>query len=564
MQILYAFLGFIFLIILRLAYLQINQSEIFSDLGQKNFLITEVVVPQRGNLVDSQGVLLASNRPVYDLYWEGSGNRLLSVEQQELIKKLKDICQIKLDSHIEKIKNAEKYVRKILLKEGISFDQLCKICELCVTCSNLIILSRFKRIYPYKNLAGHVLGYLSKHEQDYSSIGLYGLERLFQDRLKGEVGYILNTTNSKGRKLNQKQLKDPKSGDDIKLTLDYKLQIISENLFEEGQSGAFILMNPFDGSIKSLVSYPNFDPNMFLEPISQGEWEEKFSVDKPLLNRVTNAMYPPASIFKLITFAAGLEEKVIDSNSKFNCKGFTKFCGRNYHCIRHWGHGEIDASAALAYSCNIPCYEIGLKIKINQLADYAYRFGLGRKTGLLLPESSGLMPTYEWKVAHKNEPWWKGETLSACIGQSYIQVTPLQVARMISGICSGYLVRPRILQDEIVQTEKLEITEETLDFLRGAMKDVVVRGSAKILNKLKDFDIYAKTGTAQTSSLQAKKISKEQLEHAWLASFFQYKDEDPLIIVVLVENVGSAEPAKKIAARFFIEYKKLKEKDFYV
>ena len=549
------------MIVLRLAYLQVDQADKFCDLGTKNFLRREVVSPQRGNLVDCNGTLLAANQPIYDLYWEGAGKFVLSVEQKKLIQELEAVLEIDLSSQTERIRSAERFSKRILLKENISFDQLCQISELSVGTS-LVITNRFKRIYPYKNLAGHILGYLSKQQQDYTTIGLYGLEKLFQDKLKGEVGYVLNVMNSRGRKLNQKEFKGAKSGDDIRLTLDCKLQEVAESLFQKGQSGAFILLDPFSGSLKVMLSYPSFDPNLFLESISHEDWAEKFSTDKPLLNRATNATYPPASIFKFITFAAGLEEGLIDYDTEFDCKGFTRFCGRNYHCIRHWGHGKLDTKTALAYSCNIPCYDIGFKIRINQLADYAYRFGLGRKTGFLLSERSGLMPTFEWKVANKNEPWWKGETLSASIGQSYISVTPLQIARMIAGISVGFLVRPRILEDEDIQTEELDISQDTLTFLQEAMKEVVVRGSARLLNKFKDFDVYAKTGTAQTSSLERQKVSKEHLEHAWLASYFSYKEEDPLVMIVLVEHVGSSGPAKKIAANFLTQYRKLKEKKY--
>ena len=531
-------------------------------MGERNFLRTEFISPTRGNLLDCNGILLAANRPVYDLFWRGSGVRRFSEHQKNTLKKVESILDIEFEqnSKIQKIKYAEKISKRVLLKSDISFEQLCCISEQCADSSNLLITNRFKRSYPYHNLAGHILGYLSKQEEKYSTIGLYGLEKMFQEELKGEVGHVLNIINSKGRKLSQLEFKDAKSGNDINLTLDLQLQSIAEKLFEKDQSGAFILMDPQDGAIKVFLSYPNFDPNAFLKPISQQDWNNKLSYNNPLLNRVTNAIYPPASIFKLITFAAGLEEKIITPDEEFKCVGFTKFGGRKYHCIRHWGHGQLDSKTALAHSCNIPCFDIAQKIKINQLADYAFRFGLGFKTGFLLPEHSGLVPTFEWKVATKNEPWWPGETLSVSIGQSYTLVTPLQIVRMISGICTGYLVRPRILQQEEIDFQELQISQETLGFLQNAMREVVIQGSAKALNKIKDFQIYAKTGTAQTISLEKERVSKEQLEHAWLASYFNYKEEAPLIMVVLVENVGSSVPARNIAGKFLVEYKKLKNK----
>ena len=563
LQLLYGFFLFIFILILRLAYLQINQGENFSVLGKKNFLRTEFISPLRGNLIDRNGVLLAANRPVFDVYWQGSGNYNFSDEQKTFLSKVEQICDLDFEKSkkIRSIRSVERYSKRILLKSDISFEELCCISEQCAYSFNIIIRNRFKRFYPHLKLASHILGYLSRKEEEYTTTGLAGLEKIFQDELKGEAGYVLNIINSRGTKLDQMDLKCARAGNDIRLTLDSRLQKIAEDVFEPDQAGTFILMNPQDGSILTMFSFPNFDPNIFLEPISQDVWKNKLNRNSTFLNRATNAVYPPASIFKLVTFAAGLQEKVINSDTKFKCKGYTQFCSRKYHCIRRWGHGKLDSKKALAYSCNIPCFQIAQKIRINQFADYAFKFGLGCKTGFLLPELSGLVPTYEWKADVKNEPWWKGETLSVSIGQSYTLVTPLQVARMISSICTGFLVKPRILDVEEIEKKELEISQDTLEFLRRAMKGVVEYGSAKILNKLKGFDIFAKTGTAQTSSLAKEKISKKQLEHAWLASYFNYKGRNPLTLVVMVENVGTSAPARKIAYRFLQEYKKMKDKD---
>lgn len=533
----------------------------FSSLGKKNFLRTEVLSPLRGNIVDSNGYLLASNKPIYDLYWTGHGERKLTENHNLVLDKLEKILKIDSfkENKIKSICSVNRSSKRILLKENLDFNQLCLISEQCADSFNVGIESRFIRVYPYKNLASHVLGYLSKKIEDYTAKGLSGLEKMFQDHLKGEVGYVLNVMNSKGRKMNQIEFCQPKHGHDLKLTIDLNLQYIAENVFEKELVGAFILMDPRDGAIRVLVSFPGFDPNAFLRGISREEWNSKFIYNNAFLNRTTNAVYPPASIFKLITFAAGLEEGIINDESEFTCRGFINFHGRRYHCIRHWGHGKLDSKNALAYSCNIPCYEIAQKLKINELADYAYRFGLGKKTGFLLSENSGLMPTYEWKVAIKGQRWWPGDTLSASIGQSYTLVTPLQVVRMIGSICTGYLVKPRILEQDVITTSELQISEKTLEFLRAAMHGVVQHGSAKELSKIRDVKVFAKTGTAQTSSLAVQKKSKKDLEHAWLAAYFQYKEEDPLAMVVLVEHVGSSRPAREIAAKFLNGYKEFRE-----
>ncbi|MFH1461982.1 MAG: penicillin-binding protein 2 [bacterium] len=555
-KILIYFMIFVFILILRLIYLQIKNESKFSALGKKNFLRTETISPLRGNIVDSSGHLLASNKPIYDLYWIGGGERSISKKQEFIFNKLLNILD--LDSlqadKIDSIRFANRNSKKILLQEDLDFKQLCIISEQCAESENLEIKSRFIRIYPYKKLASHLLGYLSRTIEDYTTKGLSGLEKMFQDQLKGQTGYALNVINSKGKKIDQLEYSQPMQGNDLRLTIDLNLQYLAEKTFEKDQVGAFILMNPRDGAIKALASFPQFDPNDFMHPISREEWNEKFIYNNAFLNRTTTATYPPASIFKLITFAAGLEEGVISKDEEFNCKGFINFCGRRYHCIRHWGHGKLDSKDALAYSCNIPCYEIAQKLSINELADYAYRFGLGKKTGFLLPENYGLVPTYEWKVATIGQRWWTGETLSVSIGQSYTSVTPLQMVRMIASISTGYLVKPRILEQEDLKVDELDISKDTLIFLRKALREVVKKGSAKILNKIKNIKVFAKTGTAQTSSLTIEKKTKEHLEHAWLATYFKYKQEDPLALVVLVEHVGSSKFAKEIAAKFLKSY----------
>jgi hypothetical protein len=195
------------------------------------------------------------------------------------------------------------------------------------------------------------------------------------------------------------------------------------------------------------------------------------------------------------------------------------------------------------------------KLKIDTLALYAHKFGFGEKSNFLLPEQSGLVPSSGWKMATKGERWWKGETLSACIGQSYLLVTPLQVVRMVSAICSGTLVRPRILESEPVTQAPLQISARTLRLLRDSMADAVNFGTVRLLSYVRDFEIHAKTGTAQTCSLERQKTSRQMLEHGWVTGYFKYQDNKPLAFIVFVENAGSSHPALAIADKFLRAYK---------
>jgi penicillin-binding protein 2 len=558
----------IFVILVRLFYLQINQNNRLLELGRQNFLRTEVIQPMRGNVLDRNGNLLATNSPIFDLYWDGSGRFRLSTLQKSFVAKLSSILgnDVLSDGLIKKISRAERFSRKILIKKNISQDALFKISEQCSESANLFVDRHFRRVYPHKNLACHILGYLRKANDRGFFEGLCGLERKFQNDLRGEYGYVQHVINARGKKIDKRNERQAISGADVQLTLDLSMQKIAESLFVPGQAGAFIVMDPDDGSIRAMLSYPNFDPNSFLESISDQEWHDSFVIDSPLLNRAIHAVYPPASIFKLITFVSGFEEGIIDKETEFYCEGHTIFRGRKYNCQRRWGHGKLSATKALGVSCNIPCYEISQKTTIDHLAAYAMRFGLGQSTRFLFPDKSGLVPTSCWKQAHKGERWWKGETLSVSIGQSFLLVTPLQIVRMVASICNGYLVKPRIMVDEEIERYPLYVSEKTLDFLREVMKEVVLRGTGRCLRPFKGFSICAKTGTAQIVSLKKQqKGAKRQLEHAWFACFFSYKGSKPLAMVILVENAGSSRYALNIAKNFFTAYKNnLKQKQFKI
>ena len=555
-RILLWFVLFSVIVVARLFYLQVSQKTVLTDLGERNFLRTEVVMPQRGDVYDKNGFLLASNKPVFDLYWQGGGSYRLREKHKKLLTHAGLLLETDLignDPLCRSVEHAERYGKRCLLAKDISFAQLSKVSEHCADASNLLLENRFERVYPHKTIASHLVGYLSRMQR----IGCSGLERYFHDHLTGEQGYIKNIISATGRRLRQTEAKPARAGGDITLTIDIDLQMIAEGVFPQGQAGAVVVMDPENGAIKALASLPNFDPNLFLYPISREMWEDKFTTNHPLLNRATRALYPPASIFKIVTMAAGLDEGVFTPDTDFKCKGHVVCGKRKYLCIRRWGHGKLKPKQSLAFSCNIPCFEIGKKLHIDTIAEYAYRFGLGQKTNFLLPERTGLVPTSEWKQAVKGERWWKGDTLSAAIGQSYLLVTPLQQARMLSAVCSGFLVKPRLLESEAVERKELLVRKETLEFLRESMAHAVRKGTVRRLGYLKDFKIHAKTGTAQTCSLSKKKTSKQDYEHAWLTGFFRYKGGKPLVLVILIENVGACLPAVQTADRFLRGYRML-------
>lgn len=542
----------------RLLFLQVFHYQILARQGERNFTRIKQIDPLRGNIVDCNGNLLATNRPVINIDWIGTGCSKLTTEQRAILTRIEHVLskynqQILVE--LSKINRAEKFSTSIRLASDVSIEALSEISEQCADSPNIEISKKFQRFYPYKNMACHLLGYLGELDNNPSSTGKMGLELIFNDILKGKHGSMSHIINSFGKNLQMSKLSNSQSGETLNLTIDTKLQQLAESLMPADHAGAFILLDPKDGALKALVSNPGFDPSIFLKPIATEDWKQ-LQKNRPFLNRAFNASYPPASIFKMITISTALEQGIIVPESKFYCKGYSTFKDRKYYCHRRTGHGKLDIKDSLAHSCNIPFYEIAQKVSIDTLADYAYRFGLGEKTNIIFPEQSGIVPSNEWKRAVKGEPWWRGETLSAAIGQSFLLVTPIQVACMMASIFQGYLVKPRILEDEAIETTKLDIRPSTLDFLQECMKLTIEIGSGRNIGRLKNITVYAKTGTAQTKS--RKNVDDIQDDcHAWCMIYFKYQDHDPLVMTILIENAGGSAVATAVAKKFLSAYMKM-------
>jgi penicillin-binding protein 2 len=542
----------------RLFYLQIYLTDLLMLRGQKNFLRWEKIVSPRGNIVDCNGNLLATNRPVAVLYWQGTGKRVLSEEQRAVLETLVLIFP-RMVYNEQKLVLCERKNKRLELLYDITFEELSRVVERFPNNPNIVVTTCFKRFYPHYMLASHVVGYLGSLHDEPS--GKMGLEKLLEEDLKGTPGEIIKTIDSRGASLQVQEVKQALTGQHLQTTLVLELQRIAEEVFPEDYSGAMLVMDPRTGALQVVVSRPAFNPNIFLESIDSIDWVS-LQHNQPFVTRPFVACYPPASLFKLVTMSAALENKLITAQDQWYCCGHLKFSNRNYYCHNQQGHGYLSTKEALAKSCNIPFYEIGKRIKIDVLADYARRFGLGAKTGILFPEREGLIPSAGWKRQIKGEPWWPGETLSVAIGQSFLLVTPLQIICMIAAICEGYLVKPRILLQEAIHQRPLQISSETLDFLKQSMKSVVSFGTGQKLNTLHrgDLEIYAKTGTAQTVSLDKRQEGNYTPEHTWLVAYIQYKNHDPLALTILLEKSGSSRVTTTTVFNFLKQYCTLKDK----
>lgn len=545
--------GFL-IILLRVSYLQLYAGSDFFSRAEKNYTRTSSISSLRGSILDCNGRLLATNRPVISLYWQGTGNRKISSAQNTLLEIIEQIIPETITpKKLNEIRFAERTGQKKVICTDITHEKLGKLMECTPNSRNLITKTDITRYYPFKSLACHILGYISGIQID--AVGKMGLERLFEETLRGQDGKRHSVINSFGAQLKEQEIKKALHGADIATTLDLKLQRIAEQSFPKNDAGVLILMDPNTGSIKASVSKPSFDPNMFLTRINPEDWQN-LQEKKAFLNRSFNALYPPASTFKLVTLSAALEHGLVDTESLFSCKGHIRYCGRKFHCSKRYiGHGDnLDIKVSTAESCNILFYEIGKKINVDDLAQYAHRFGLGEKTGLLFPEAEGLIPTKEWKRNTKGYPWWPGETLHTAIGQSYLLATPIQVARMVGSIFTGNLIKPRILDMEKIEQTPVDIAPSTRALLKKSMRLAVKEGLARSLNSLQHMKLYAKTGTAELGS---KEKNPKNQEHAWFTAYIKHESDDPLVLVIVVEHAGSSRVATQVAKQLLTRYDQL-------
>lgn len=279
----------------------------------------ERIPSARGNILDVKGRLLATNRPVITLYWTGTGLKQISKKQQELITLLKE-C-LGLDAEIEAaLALAERKNKRILIAHDLDLEKLGLIIEKFPHHPNISVVQQFKRWYPHKSIASHVIGYLGALSDEPS--GRMGLELALNDALKGQSGELIKTINSVGKQLAQQEIKKALTGDTINTTFDLDLQLIAEEIFPENESGSVIVLDPENGDIKAMLSRPTFDPSIFLQSIDVATWQE-LQEKQGFINRAIGVTYPPASIFKLVTLAAALEQKIIDQDTTWYCPGYT-------------------------------------------------------------------------------------------------------------------------------------------------------------------------------------------------------------------------------------------------
>jgi len=538
--------------------------------------------PQRGLIVDRNGVILAKNRASFQVSFirENAQDLQLSLER---VARLLSMDKKELVARLDKYRSLPDFV-PIVIKDDLSIEEVARIESNQMEFPELRLAMEPKRDYPFGPFASHVLGYLQEislrelripqyqgHDVG-DMIGKTGIEFQFEQELAGRKGLVVEVVDSLGRKVKELVRRPPTRGNKVYLTLDYDLQAKAEELLN-GREGAIVVLDPRNGEILALASFPNYDPNKFIHRFSPEEWLS-FVQDPshPLENRAIRGLYAPGSIFKLVMALAGLEAKVISPWTTFFCSGTTVIYGHPFACWYQPGHGVMNLEKAIQHSCNIYFYNLGKLLGIERIAAYARQCGLGQLTGIDLPgEKRGLVPDPEWKRQNRGAPWYPGETISVSIGQGPLLVTPLQVAVLTSMIARrGQRIIPHLL----LKVEKREGTSQyyspPCEEEKPGLKDKkvferIISGMWKSVNaggtgqgaRLEGYDICGKTGSTQVISRDtADKMKKKIKTHSWFTGFASR--HDPRVVVTVIVEFGGmgGQTAAPIARQLFELYRR--------
>lgn len=565
----YILIGVLLIFVMRLWQLQILQGSEYRKLSEANRLRIVSIAAPRGIIFDRNGIPLVKNSPYY----------YASIIPDEFNKSKVDLLAGVLGIPTEEIR--EKIDKSDLspfvpvrLKQALNFNEIAYIEARRSDFPGLIIEVEVGREYIYGEVGAHLIGYLGKPSpsqlkdpafQDISPemfIGQWGIEKLFDSSLRGTPGSRIIEVNALGKEIRLLQEKTPMKGRDITLSVDINLQKEAEKAFGE-KAGALVAIKPGTGEILGMVSKPSFDPNLFTRGMSREKWEAITNNKKnPMLNRALQSRYPPGSTFKIVTAVAGLEEKVINPDTKVECRGGINYGPWHFGCWRPGGHGIISLHRAIVESCDVYFYEVGRRLGIDKIYEYATSLGLGKKTGIELGrERQGLIPNTKWKLENRKLPWFLGETFNASIGQGYVAVTPVQLAVMTSAIANGGTVyKPTLIKDgRPVISGRLNISPDDLATIKKGLFGVVNEsGGTGWAAKSDLITVAGKTGTAQVVTQKSGNhyVAEKFRDHAWFVAFAPVEKPE-IALAVLVEHGGhgggAAAPIAKSAIEAYVK-----------
>ena len=554
-------------------HLQVVRGRYFRELSENNRIRAIPIPAPRGPLFDRYGRILAENR--------SSFNVVLTPERRDDLRRalarIATLITFDPAEVEERLNQRGPRFRSLVVKSDATEEDVASVEARRFEAPEASVEVVPLRSYPLGIGAAHVLGHVGEVRDKQTEqeafkgieagtvVGQAGLELQYNRERMGKDGMRRIIVNSRGVEVTEAARVVPVDGPRSILTLDLDLQ----KAFEEamaGQSGSVIALDPETGDVLAYLSLPGYDPNAFSAGINDAEWEAlKTDPEKPLINRVIQGQYPPGSTYKIINALAALQEGVITPATRFHCPGYLAVYGTIFRCHKEGGHGTLDLKQALALSCNVYFYNVGIRLEIERLSKYSKMLGLGRPTGIDLPhELSGLFQDPEWKMRTQKVRWFPAETVSVSIGQA-MSITPIQLARVAAVVANGgRLPRPHLMKaigGLATNTDApvdLGFRPAVVATVRDAMLAVVSEGTGQRA-KLDGVAVGGKTGSAQVvthARLESNKNARAYQPHGWFMAFAPPTNGKPgVAVAVLVEHgVGGGVSAAPVVGKALARY----------
>ncbi len=560
------FVLFWIMLISRIYQISIKTNLYYEGLAKNNIERKYFIKPVRGEILDRNRKLLAVNKIGFSIkiapHLKMNGQEF-NQTIDSIIEEFPDFNKTKLRKRYKK-KNSYYNHRFIRIIDFISYEDMIGAYPKLTINKLIKIDSETERYYPAGSMATHIVGYVGRSNKRDNSrdnvvekvgvVGKTGLERKYNKILEGELGYRTVKVSATNKVVAEIEKKKPLEDQNLILNVDLDLQKKINELFV-GQAGVAIVMN-VNGDVLAAVSYPSYDPNLFVGGISSKDWKVLIDdLNHPFTNKIVSGLYPPGSSIKMgMALAYSKSGKGTLDKAEY-CKGYIKI-GKNKHkfrCWSKWGHGTVNLRKAIRESCDVYFYNKSLQVGINDMSKYLNEFGLGVKTGIDLPrERAGVIPNKEWKMRTYKQPWYLGETIIASIGQGYDLVTPMQVARYTAFLATKKLPTPHlahIVAGKVVKPEykEIDVNWRDLDIIRKGMYDVCnsPRGTARRIMSHLPIVVAGKTGTSQVISIpqrEKRRMKESQMEyysrsHAWLTTYAPFHNPK-YVVTVLVEHGG--------------------------
>ena len=578
------------ILLVRFVYLQVARHSYYQTLSESNRIAVVPIVPNRGLILDRNGVVLAHNYSGYTL--EINQNKTADIEAT--INDLSTLVAItnKDRKRFKKLLVESHNFETLVIRNRLSDEEVARFAAQQYRFPGVEIKARLFRDYPFNEKTSHLIGYIGRindtevdqlEENDLAAnyrgsdyIGKTGLEQSYESDLHGTTGIEQVEVDAGGRAVRMLSRTAPVSGNALVLSIDAKLQEIAEQSFGNYR-GALVAIDPNNGEVLAFVSKPGYDPNPFIDGIDTQSWNElNNSPDVPLNNRALRGQYPPGSTIKPFMALAGLNFHTRTPEQTINDPGVYYLPGssRQYRDWKAGGHGSVNMFKAIQMSCDVYFYGLATELGIDNISNFLSRFGFGKKTGIDLEgETSGLLPSQEWKMKRYQQIWYPGDTVSVGIGQGYSLVTPLQLAFATATLANNglaykpHLVKevqsPRSSENRFIAKEPLydlNIDPKDLDLVRRAMVAVTQPGGTAVYASLgAPYHIAGKTGTAQVIAMKqgekydVKNVDERLRDHAWFIAYAP-AEQPKIALVVLAENGGHGGGVAAPIARKVLDY----------